>query len=126
MIRCDDSSKTLQIIESVPETIDWNKLIISPREVSNDLYHKSLSQMHGLLTEYKDFVQDEDESVEILLLTILDEKLEWEGFNDFIEKCENYVVIKARRAIFKKLDGTDNQAAITQRWVLKNKRPDEF
>jgi len=66
----DDSSKTLQIIESVPEIIDWNKLIISPREVSNDLYHKSLSQMHGLLTEYKDFLQDEDESVEILLLTI--------------------------------------------------------
>lgn len=63
---------------------------------------------------------------------IIEKKKEWKGFADFIERHQNYAIIKAKRNIFEiNSGGKDNvygpkEIARTSRWLLERRRPNEY
>jgi hypothetical protein len=61
--------------------------------------------------------------------TIQQKRTEWTWFANFIEKCQNYIVIKAKQKLFKHMSQDwwdDPQDKITTRWLLERKRPEEY
>lgn len=69
---------------------------------------------------------------EIGYSTVQEKKREWIGFADFIERHQNYAIIKAKRNIFEiNSGGKENiygpkEIARTSRWLLERRRPNEY
>lgn len=63
---------------------------------------------------------------EISHTSVCDYMKEWEWFRDFIERHQNYMVIKARRNIFANIGANDKETVATSKWYLEKKRSDEF
>lgn len=69
---------------------------------------------------------------EVSYTTIVEKKKEWIGFADFIERHQNYAIIKAKRNIYEiNAGGKENpygpkEIARTSRWLLERRRPNEY
>jgi hypothetical protein len=58
--------------------------------------------------------------------TILEKTKTWTNFAEFIERHQNYAIIKAKRNIFNNLGANDKETVGTSKWLLERRRPNEY
>jgi hypothetical protein len=62
--------------------------------------------------------------------TIKEKLKTWEGFSDFVERHQNYSILKAKRNIFAINGDLTKHGAVevgkNSRWLLERRRPDEY
>lgn len=58
--------------------------------------------------------------------TLFEKMKTWQNFAEFIERHQNYAIIKAKRNIFNNLGANDKETVATSKWLLERRRPNEY